>query len=166
MRTKTVQKSIAYIVIAAILSTIAFPAFASITGFTNVTNHDLTLNNLANYNIIQCEHTLKVTSSYVKGTSNLSWYTFSGNATQLAYCNAVTGTLTVAVYGIASNSETMVPRSITVNLLGQKLSSGIFCFANRNHNLDLIAAEAVTTVVVRTPDGDLMTTYQKILPLQ
>lgn len=166
MRTKTVQKSIAYIVIAAILSTIAFPAFASITGFANVTNHDLTLNHLANYNIIQCERTLKVTSSYVKGTSNLSWYTFSGNATQLAYCNAVTGTLTVSVYGIASNSETMMPRSTTVNLLGQKLSSGIVCSANRNHNLDLISAEAVTTVVIRTPDGVLMTTYQKILPLQ
>lgn len=166
MRTKSIQKHIAYAVIAVMITMIAIPAFASITGSANVTNHDLVLTSPANYNIIQCDRSLKVTSSYVKGTSGLSWYTFSGNAAQLAYCNAITGILTVSINATASNNETMMPKSTTVEWLGQELSSGVSCYATRTHNLDLISAQAVTTVIVYTPDGALMKTYQKTLTLE
>lgn len=165
MKTSKTLRRIALVIIAVLVSAVAISAYALVTGTVSSTDHEITLNRYANYNRIQCERSLNVTSSYVKGSNKLTWYTFTGTATQLAYCNAITGTATVSVIGIASDNETMIPRSTTVEILGQNLATGIDCSATRTHNLDLVFAKADYNVTVRTPDGVVITTYSKFLSM-
>lgn len=165
MKTGKTLRRIVSVVFAAIVCAVSISAYALVTGTISSTDHEITLNSLANYNKIQCERMLKVTSSYVKGSNKLTWYTYTGTATQLAYCNAITGTATVSVIGIASDNETMQPKSTTISILGQDLSAGITCTATRTHNLDLVFAEGEYHVTVKTPDGVKITDYIKSLSM-
>ena len=161
---KLSRKVITLIVVLALVLAAAVSAYA-LNGYQNVSDQTLALNNLANYNIINCNRIFSATAHRVTASNTMTWYTHTGTATELAYCNAITGSSTVSINGHDSSNEYMGQEYKTVYFIGQDISSGVTCSVQKLHNLNLVVAYASFTASIYTPDGNFMTSYYKAMTI-
>ena len=163
--TKTFRRTIVFIVIVAIMIAAAVSAYA-VTGSIDQTDYRIFNNSLANYNIVSFRRYLGVTSHGASASNTVKWNTYTGTATQLAYCNAVTGTATVTLNGRDGDNVYIGPKSSSAYLLGQNMVSGVNCHVLQTFDNSLVYASVAVTGKIYTPDNVLMIDYSitSILP--